>query len=51
MASKAQINKSNSSIEEITAISDLKPRHTNKIVHVKVLMADTLYLMLKRQTF
>ncbi|KAH0943462.1 hypothetical protein HID58_003099 [Brassica napus] len=37
MASKALNNTANDSTEQITAISDLKPKHTTKMVHVKVL--------------
>lgn len=37
MASKALNNTANDSKQQITAISDLKPKHTTKMVHVKVL--------------
>ncbi|WZZ09365.1 hypothetical protein YC2023_095286 [Brassica napus] len=37
MASKALTNTANDSTEQITALSDLKPKHTTKMVHVKVL--------------
>ncbi|CAG7894395.1 unnamed protein product, partial [Brassica rapa] len=37
MASKTQNNTANDSIEQITPIIDLKPKHTTKKVHVKVL--------------
>ncbi|KAF3512425.1 hypothetical protein F2Q69_00003266 [Brassica cretica] len=41
MASKALNNTANDSTEQITAISDLKPKHTTKKVHVKVLHSWT----------
>ncbi|CAN6898125.1 unnamed protein product [Brassica oleracea] len=37
MASKALNNTSNDSKQQITGISDLKPKHTTKMVHVKIL--------------
>uniref|UniRef100_A0A0D3CZU4 ATP-dependent DNA helicase n=2 Tax=Brassica oleracea TaxID=3712 RepID=A0A0D3CZU4_BRAOL len=37
MASKALNNTANDSKQQITGISDLKPKHTTKMVHVKVL--------------
>ncbi|CAF2064053.1 unnamed protein product, partial [Brassica napus] len=37
MASKALNNTANDSKQQITAISDLKPKYTTKMVHVKVL--------------
>ncbi|CAN6937067.1 unnamed protein product, partial [Brassica oleracea] len=37
MASKVLNNTANDSKQQITAISDLKPKHTTKMVHVKVL--------------
>ncbi|WZZ31319.1 hypothetical protein YC2023_014720 [Brassica napus] len=37
MASKALNNTANDSKQQITGISDLKPKNTTKMVHVKVL--------------
>ncbi|KAG2245745.1 hypothetical protein Bca52824_085373 [Brassica carinata] len=41
MASKALNNTANDSKQQITAISDLKPKHTTKMVHVKVLHSSS----------